>query len=126
MLSMRTRILTLTALILALGTSLLAAQTLPARPKTAPAATVIERILAGRDLLELNGDQVARLTRLAERLRNERGRPVVTRLNRVPGKSVPRITRTRTTAAEAFRQASVLLNAEQQVKANRLLDTLNR
>lgn len=123
---MRTRILTLTALILALGTSLLAAQTLPAHLKTAPAATVIERILAGRDLLELNGDQVARLTRLVEQLRHERGRPAVTGLDRVPGKSVPRIARTGTTAAEAFRQASALFNAEQQVKATRLLDTLNR
>ena len=123
---MRARILTLTALILALGSSVIAAQTLPAHLKNAPAATVIGRILAGRDQLALSADQVARLTVLENQLKHDRGRTVVTGLDRVPGKSVPRVERVRTTATEAFRQASALLSTEQQAKASRLLDAHSR
>lgn len=123
---MRTRILTLTALILALGSSVIAAQILPAHLKNAPAATVIGRILAGRDQLALSADQVARLTVLEDQLKHARGRTVVTGLDRVPGKSVPRVERVRTTATEAFRQASALLSTEQQAKASRILDAHSR
>ena len=123
---MRTRTLTLAALILALGNSAVAAQTLPASLTTAPASTVVSRILAGRDQLELNPEQVARLAELEQQLRHDRGRPVITGLDRVPGKSVPRIERLKTSATEAFRQALKVLNADQQAKATRLLDTLSR
>ena len=123
---MRARILTLTVLILAVGSSVIAAQTLPAHLKNAPAATIIGRILADRDQLALTADQVARLTDLEAHLRHDRGRTVVTGLDRVPGKSVPRVERVRTTATEAFRQASALLRAEQQAKASRLLDAHSR
>lgn len=123
---MRARILILAALILASGTSIIVAQTLPTHLKTAPAARVIDRILAGRDQLELNADQLTRLTQLREQLRQERGRPVVTGLDRVPGKPVPRIGRVKTTATEAFRRASALLDPEQRARATRLLETLNR
>lgn len=123
---MRIRILLLTALILALGSSVIAAQTLPAHLKNAPASTVIGRILAGRDQLALSADQVARLTVLENQLKHDRGRLVVTGLDRVPGKSVPRVERVRTTATEAFRQASALLSSEQQAKASRLLDVHSR
>lgn len=123
---MRARILALTALILALGSSVIAAQTLPAHLNNVPAATVIGRILAGRDQLALTADQVARLTDLEARLRHDRGHTLITGLDRVPGKSVPRVERVRTTAREAFRQASALLSAEQQAKATRLLDAHSR
>ncbi len=123
---MCTRILTLTALIIALGSSAIAAQTPPAHLKNPPAATVIGRILAGRDQLALSADQVARLTVLENQLKHDRGRTVVTGLDRVPGKSVPRIDRVTTTATEAFRQASALLSSEQQAKASRLLDAHSR
>jgi hypothetical protein len=123
---MRARILALTALILALGSSVIAAQTLPAYLKNAPAATVIGRILAGRDQLALSAEQVARLTVLENQLKHDRGRTVVTGLDQVPGKSVPRVERVKATAAEAFRQASALLSTEQQAKASRLLGAGSR
>jgi hypothetical protein len=123
---MRTRILTLTALFLALGSSVVAAQTLPAHLKNAPAVTVIGRILAGRDQLALNAEQVARLVALEDRLKHDRGRTFVAGLNRAPGKSVPRFKRVRTSATEAFRQASAILSAEQQTKTARLLDAHSR
>ena len=80
---MRARILTLTALILALGSSVIAAQILPAHLKNAPAATVIGRILAGRDQLALSADQVARLTVLENQLKHDRGRTEVTGLDQI-------------------------------------------
>ena len=123
---MHTRILTLLALILTLGTSNTWAQSLPAHLKSAPAAAIIGRILAGREQLDLKADQVARLSRLEEQLRRDRGRSVLAGLNRVPGKSVPRIKRRRTTATEALRQASALLTVEQQAKVTRLLETPGR
>ena len=123
---MRTRILTLAALILTLGNSVVAARTLPAHLRAAPASTVVERILAGRDQLGLNADQVERLTQLEAQLRHDRDHPVVTGLDRVPGKSVPRIERRKTTASEAFRRVSAVLTAEQQINATRLLQTPGR
>lgn len=123
---MRTRILTLAALILALENSVVAGQTLPASLKIAPAATVVGRILAGRDQLGLNPEQVARLAKLEQRLQHDRGRPVVTGLDRAPGKSVPRIERVKTSATGAYRQALRVLRPDQQATAARLLDTFSR
>jgi hypothetical protein len=120
---MRTRILTLAALIFALESTIATAQTLalPANLRTASPALVIDRLLAGREVLQLTTDQANRLTHLATRLRHDRGRLVIAGLDRAPGKSVPRIERKKTTAAEAFRQASAVLSGEQVAKAVRLL-----
>ena len=125
---MRTRILTLATLIFALESSVATAQSLalPANLKSASAALVIDRLLAGREVLALNADQAARLSQLSHRLHHDRGRLVVTGLDRVPGKSIPRIARIKTTSTEAFREASALLTAEQQAKAARLLDSAGR
>lgn len=120
---MRTRILTLTALIFALESSVTAAQNhpLPANLKSASAALVVDRLLAGREALALSADQAARLTALSTRLHHDRGRPVITGLDRVPGKSVPVVERIKTTATEAYRQASAVLTSEQQARAAELL-----
>ncbi len=123
---MRTRILTLTALILALGSSVNAAQPLPAHLRNVPASTVLDRILAGRGELGLNPVQVERLTVLSNQMRHERGRLVVRGLDGVPGKSVPRLERIRTSATEAFHQALRVLDPDQRAKASQLLDTLSR
>ncbi len=108
---MRTRILTLAALILALESTVATAQSLalPSNLASTSAALVIDRLLAGRESLALTADQATRLTRLSTRFRYDRGHTVIAGLDRVPGKSVPRVQRVRTTATEAFRQASAVL-----------------
>ena len=120
---MRTRIFTLSALLLALGSTVVAAQSslLPPNLKSASAALVVDRLLAGREALALSADQAAQLTLLSTRLHRGRGHLVIAGLDRVPGKSVPRIERTGTTAAEAFRQASALLTPAQQARAGVVL-----
>lgn len=125
---MRTRILTLAALIFALESSIATAQSvaLPTSLKRVSAAQVIDRLLAGREVLALNPDQATRLTQLSTRLHHDRGRLVVIGLDRVPGKSIPRLARIKTTSTEAFRQAAALLTTEQQARAARLLDTTGR
>jgi|SRR5690606_2650197 len=123
---MRIRILTLVALILAMGTSDIRAQTLPAHFSSAPAAAIVGRILASREELALSADQVVRLTALESQLKHERGRAVVAGRGRAPGKSVPRIRRRLTTAGQALRQASALLTVDQQAKVTRLFATPGR
>ncbi|MEO8140638.1 MAG: hypothetical protein ABI742_13375 [Gemmatimonadota bacterium] len=125
---MRTRILSLAALFLALEGSVAVAQNyaLPANLTSASAAAVVDRLLAGREALALTADHASRLTVLSTRLHHDRGRAVVTGLDRVPGKSVPRTERIKTTATEAFRQASAILSPTQQAAAARLLDTPRR
>lgn len=125
---MRTRILTLATPIFALESSVATAQSLawPGNLKSASAALVIDRLLAGREALALTSDQAARLTQLSTQLHHDRGHLIVTGLDRVPGKSIPRLTRMKTTSTEAFRQAASLLTTEQQTKAARLLDTTDR
>ena len=125
---MRTRILTLATLIFALESSAATAQSLvlPTSLNTVSATLVIDRLLAGREALALTTDQAARLTQLSTRLHHDRGHLIVTGLDRVPGKSIPRLTRIKTTSTEAFRQAASLLTTEQQAKAARLLDTPGR
>lgn len=125
---MGTRILSLAALILALESTVAAAQSsaLPSNLTAASAALVIDRLLAGRESLSLTADQATRLTRLSARFHRDRGHPVIAGLDRVPGKSVPRIRRVNTTATEAFRQASAVLTPEQQAEAVRLLASLGR
>ena len=125
---MRTRILTLATLIFALESSVATAQSLalPGNLKSASGALVIDRLLAGREALALTADQSTRLTLLSSHFHHDRGRLVVAGLDRVPGKSIPRLTRINTTSTEAFRQAASLLTTEQQTKAARLLDTPGR
>ncbi len=125
---MRTRILTLATLIFALESSVATAQSLalPGNLKSASAALVIDRLLTGREALALTSDQAARLTQLSTRLHHDRGHLVVTGPDRVPGKSIPRLTRIKTTSPEAIRQAASLLPTEQPAKAARLLDTTGR
>lgn len=125
---MHSRILTLAALLVALESTVAGAQNNPLPPhlKSAGAAMVVDRLLAGREALALNADQAAQLTRLSTRLHYDRGRPVITGWDRVPGHSVPRIERIKTTASEAFHQASSVLTADQQAKAAQLLETSSR
>lgn len=118
---MRTRILTLAALFLALESPVATAQN-----DAYSATSVVDRLLAGREALELTADQTARLTVLSTHLHHDRGRAVVTGLDRVPGKSVPRLARIRTTTAEAFHQASAVLTTAQRAAAAQLLDTPRR
>jgi len=121
---MRIRSLALSALALALTVHVAVAQEyrLPANLKSAPAAVVVDRLLAGREALALQPFQVTQLTALSRRLHDERGRARPA----APGKSVPRSMRTRTTAAEAFRRALALLTPDQQARAVQLLETPGR
>lgn len=111
---MRARIRTLTALIPALGSSVVAAQAPPALLRNAPAATAIGRLLAGREQLALSAGQVARPTALENQLKHAPGCAVGRGLGRVRAKAVPRLDRVGTTATEAFRRPprSSLLNSK--------------
>lgn len=88
-----------------------------------PAYVVVDRILIERERLSLGSRQVAELTKLAERLRADRGRLKLVGLEGVPGKSVPRYTRVFPTSDEALRRALDLLTPEQRSEAARLLGT---
>ncbi len=125
---MRRHFFTTAVLFLALTGPVAAAQApeLPAKLRSTAPWVVVDRILAGREVLALSTDQVTRLSRLAEHLRAERGRLVFTGLDRVPGKSVPRYARKRTTAGEAYRQAVTVLSAEQQARVAPLLGATHR
>jgi hypothetical protein len=92
-------------------------------PLPTPAYVVVDRILAEYEHLSLDSLQVVQLTRLAERLRADRGRIKLVRRNGVPGKAVPRYTRVRVfpTSDEALRHALDLLTPEQRSEAARLL-----
>ncbi len=121
---MRTRILTLTALILALESTVAGAQphAPPLKLKPASAALVVDPLLAGRETSALSADQAGRLTLLSTRLHHDHRHPVVAGLDRVLGKSVPRIDRIQIAATEAFRLASAVVTPEQQAEAARLLE----
>lgn len=92
-------------------------------PLPTPAYVVVDRILAEREHLSLDSLQVVQLTKLAERLRADRGRIKLVRRDGPPGKSVSRYTRVRVfpTSDEALRQALDLLTPEQRSEAARLL-----
>lgn len=90
-------------------------------PLPIPAYVVVNRILAERERLSLGSQQVAELSKLAERLHTDRGRLKLVGLDGVPGKSVPRYTRVFPTSDEALRQALDLLTPEQRSEAARLL-----
>jgi hypothetical protein len=87
---------------------------------------VVQRLLSVREPLSLSGSQVAELTRLAERLSADHGRPKLVWLDRVPGKPVPRYTRVFPTADQALRAALDLLSPEQRAEAARLLQEPER
>ena len=84
-------------------------------------ADVVQRILKYRTELALSEDQVARLTRLESTLREETGRLVLVAFDRVPGKSVPRYERRRTSQAEALRQAMELISPAHRDHARLLI-----
>ena len=84
-------------------------------------AEVVQRILKYRTELALSEDQVARLTRLESTLREETGRLVMVGFDRVPGKSVPRYERRRTSQAEALRQAMALISPDHREHARLLV-----
>lgn len=92
-------------------------------PLPTPAYVVVDRILAEREHLSLDSLQVVQLTKLAERLRADRGRIKLVRRDGAPGKSVSRYTRVRVfpTSDEALRQALDLLTPPQRSEAARLL-----
>jgi hypothetical protein len=108
------------AILLPLRAEAEVAARVPGPPPT-PAYVVVELLLAEREPLSLSGSQVAELTRLAERLRADHGRPKLVGLDRILGKSVPRYTRVFPTAEEALRSALDLLTPEQRAEAARLL-----
>lgn len=94
------------------------------RPK--PAYVVIDQLIAQRSLLALDSTQVAKLSKLKERLRADRGRLKRVTGSRVPGKSVPGYVRVFYTSDEALRLALDLLTPEQRVMATRLLQAPKR
>ena len=96
------------------------------RPRPKPAYLVIDRLVAQRSLLSLDSTQVAKLTKLQERLRADRGRLKRVTGSRVPGKSVPGYVRVFPTSNEALRLALDLLTPEQRVVASRLLQASER
>jgi len=119
---MRTRFLIVAALAIAVAMPVSATPVSPS-PKPSTAAQAIERLLTNRDALKLTTDQVTGLTQLATRAARERVR--VAGLDRVPGKSVPRAVRERTSVTEAVRQALALLSTGQRNKAVELLKGLH-
>lgn len=94
------------------------------RPK--PAYLVIDQLIAQRSFLSLNSNQVAELTKLAGRLRADRGRLKRVTGSRVPGKAVPRYARVFPTPEHALRLALDLLTPGQRVVASRLLQASER
>jgi len=89
------------------------------RPK--PAYVVIDQLIAQGALLALDSTQVAKLSKLKERLRADRGRLKRLAGSRVPGKSVPRYVRVFYTSDQALRLALDVLTQDQPVLATRLL-----
>ncbi len=120
---MRNRLIALAALIFALHAEVSYAQNYPLPPdlRTAPATVVVDRLLAGREALALSPEQVASLTTLSSHLAHERGHFVIIDLDQVPGRSVPRLMRVKTTADQAYHQALKILSPEQQGQAAKLL-----
>lgn len=86
-------------------------------------ADVVQRILKYRTELALSEDQVAKLSRLESALREETGRLVLVGFDRVPGKSVPRYERRRTSQAEALRQAIELIAPAHREHARLLISS---
>jgi hypothetical protein len=85
------------------------------------AQTVIGQLLSHRQELSLTSGQVASLTTLAVRIREDRGRLRIVGLDRVAGKSVPRFARVYPVRREARGMALRLLTPDQRVEADKLL-----
>jgi len=85
------------------------------------AQAVIGEPLSHRQELALTSGQVDRLTALAVRIREDRGRLQIVGLDRVPGKSVPRFARVYPVRREAKGMALRLLTPDQRVEADKLL-----
>ncbi len=120
---MRHRLTALAALIIALHAEVSYAQnySLPPDLRDAPAPWVVDRLLTGREALALSPDQVTSLTALSSHLAHERGHFVIIDLDQVPGRSVPRLKRVKTTAEQAYHQALKLLSPEQQAQTAKVL-----
>lgn len=87
------------------------------RPK--PAYVVVDQLIAQRSLLALDSTQVARLSKLKERLRVDKGR--LKSIGSRGPKSVPAYVRVFPTSTEALRLALDVLTPEQRVVASHLL-----
>lgn len=125
---MQHRTLALAALIFVLRADVSYAQnqSLPPDLRDATAPWVVDRPLSGREALALRPEQITRLTTLSSTRAHERGHLVVLDLDQVPGKSVPRLNRVKTTANQAYHQALKILSPEQQGQAAKLLAASTR
>jgi hypothetical protein len=92
-----------------------------ARPPQQSAQAVAGELLAHRQELSLMRAQVDSLTTLANQIRGDRGRLQIAGLDRVPGKSVPRIARVYPVRRAARDMALRLLTADQRVEADKFL-----
>ena len=95
------------------------ARTEPTHAQSAQA--VVGDLLSHRQVLALTIGQVDRLTALAVRIREDRGRLQIAGFDRVPGKSVPRFARVYPVRRKATGMALRLLTPDQRVEADRLL-----
>ena len=82
---------------------------------------VVGRLLEQGVQLGLTASQESALRSLAADLHQERGRLVIAGWDRVPGRSVPRVTRVRRTSAQALHETLSVLTPEQQAVALRVL-----
>jgi hypothetical protein len=97
------------------------AQASAQRERVVVAQTLVGTLLSHRQELSLTSAQVDSLTALAVRIREDRGRPQIVGLDRVPGKSVPRFARVYPVRREARGMALRLLTPDQRVEADKLL-----
>lgn len=92
----------------------------PARVESARVA--VGTLLSHREGLSLTRGQVDSLSALATRICEDRGRIQIAGLDRVPGKSVPRVARVFRVRREAKGLALRLLTPDQRMEAEKLLD----
>ena len=85
------------------------------------ARVLVGELLSHRQELSLTSGQVEKLTTLAVRIREDRGRRQVVGLDRVPGKAVPRFALVYPFQREARATALRLLTPDQRLEADRIL-----